>query len=56
MHALEPHSPWDPEMLTLRRDCYAATADPLLSTAERDLQSYAQLEPQPFSLASPPRP
>jgi hypothetical protein len=50
MHALEPHSPWDPEMLTLRRDCYAATADPLLTRAERELQSYAELEAQPFTL------
>jgi 2-C-methyl-D-erythritol 4-phosphate cytidylyltransferase len=46
MHALEPHSPWDPPMLTLRRDCYASTADPLLSKAERELREYADLEGQ----------
>lgn len=53
MHALEPHSPWDGQMLTLRRDCYAATADPLLTTAERDLRTYAGLEAQPFTLPQP---
>jgi spermidine synthase len=53
MHALEPYSPWDPEMLTLRRDCYAATGDPLLSTAEQELQTYARLETQPFALTTP---
>jgi len=53
MHALEPHSPWDPQMLTLRRDCYAATADPLLTRAERELQTYASLEAQPFTLPRP---
>jgi hypothetical protein len=53
MHALEPHSPWDAQMLTLRRDCYAATADPLLTRAERELQTYAGLEAQPFTLPRP---
>jgi predicted membrane-bound spermidine synthase len=48
MHALEPYSPWDLEMLTLRRDCYAASGDPLLTRAERDLEAFARLEPQPF--------
>ena len=53
MHALEPYSPWDPEMLTLRRDCYAATADPLLARAEQDLATFARLETQPFVLLRP---
>lgn len=48
MHAMEPYSPWNLDMLTLRRDCYAASGDPLLSRAERDLETFARLEPQPF--------
>jgi len=53
MHALEPYSPWDATMLTLRRDCYAASGDPLLATAERDLATFAGLEAQPFAVVAP---
>ena len=53
VHALEPHFPWDVDLLTLRRDCYAATNDPLLAAAERDLQKYIDLEPQPFVVGRP---
>jgi predicted membrane-bound spermidine synthase len=48
LHALEPYSPWEYDMLILRRDCYAASGDPLLTRAERDLETFARLEPQPF--------
>ena len=57
MHALEPHTPWDVPMLTLRRDCYAASGDPLLGVAERDLQRFSELDAQPFAVvvATAPR-
>jgi len=53
MHALEPYTPWDLTMLTLRRDCYAASGDPLLAAAERDLARFGELEAQPFGLIAP---
>jgi len=54
MHALEPHTPWDATMLTLRRDCYAASGDPLLGIAERDLKRFVELDAQPFTAVLPP--
>ena len=53
LHALEPYSPWDGDMLLLRRDCYLATNDPLFPTAQEELQTYAELEPQPFMRLRP---
>ena len=50
---LEPHSPWDGSMLTLRRDCYVASGDPLLAAAERDLATFAALETPPFVVGAP---
>ncbi len=44
-HALEPHVPWQDEFLTIRRNCYQATADPLLAQAEADLRDYLAGEP-----------
>ncbi len=52
MHALEPYFPWDAEMLTLRRDCYATIGDPRRATAQRELDEYARLEAQPFGLVN----
>ena len=46
--AFEPHTPWETGFLTLRRDCYAATSDPRLAVAERELNEYAAAEPMPF--------
>lgn len=51
MHALEPYTPWDLGMLTLRRDCYFASGDPLLPSAERELASFGEREAQPFGIA-----
>ena len=53
MHDLEPYFPWDAELLTLRRDCYAATNDPLLDVAERDLRTLLALDPQPIVVTRP---
>ena len=47
--ALEPYPPWEATALTLRRDCYAATHDPRLRIAERDLSEFIAAEPPPFS-------
>lgn len=36
----EPHVPWQEEFLTLRRDAYRTTSDPLLVQAEADLAEF----------------
>jgi hypothetical protein len=46
--ALEPHVPWTESFLRLRRDCYAATGDPRLPAAERDLNEYLANAAQPL--------
>jgi spermidine synthase len=46
--ALEPYPPWEVTALTLRRECYAATGDPKLQEAERDLATFNAAESQPF--------
>jgi spermidine synthase len=48
--ALEPHPPWEGTALLLRRDCYAATGDPRLRNAERDLATFNAAESQPFAV------
>jgi spermidine synthase len=47
--ALEPHVPWTAGFLSIRRDCYLATADPRLTTATRDLEDFYAHEPQPLA-------
>ena len=43
--ALEPHVPWTKSLLTLRRDCYRETNDPLRVRAARELQEFLDAEP-----------
>jgi hypothetical protein len=40
--------PWTEEFLRLRRDCYQATADPLLAAANRDLNTFLSNSAQPL--------
>jgi hypothetical protein len=47
--ALEPHVPWTAGFLSIRRDCYLATADSRLSAATRDLDDYVAHEPLPLA-------
>jgi hypothetical protein len=51
--AMEPHVPWGARFLTLRRDCYAARADPRLAVATRELAEFLQHEQQPLAPPSP---
>ena len=46
--ALEPHAPWASAFLTMRRDCYAASLDPRLAAATRDLADFFSHEPLPL--------
>ena len=48
--ALDRHPVWTDAFLRLRRDCYAATGDPRLARAARDLQTYLEREPRPIVL------
>ena len=43
--ALEPYVPWTKSLLTLRRDCYRETGDPLRVRAARELQEFLDAEP-----------
>ena len=47
--ALEPHVPWAALFLTMRRDCYAASADPRLAVATGDLTDFLAHEPLPLA-------
>ncbi len=44
-HQFEPHVPWQEEFLTVRRDSYRETDDPLLGKAEADLVEFKAGEP-----------
>jgi hypothetical protein len=48
LHQSEPYVQWVQDSLTLRRDCYAATGDPLRARAQRDLDEFMSAEPRPF--------
>jgi spermidine synthase len=48
LHQSEPYVPWVLDPLTVRRDCYAATRDPLGARAQRDLDEFTSAEPRPF--------
>jgi hypothetical protein len=52
--ALEPHVPWNKNLLALRRDCYQATGDPRVATAERELREFVSREPMPLGAAQKP--
>jgi spermidine synthase len=45
---LEPHVPWKKNLLGLRRDCYEATGDRRVTTANRDLTEFLAQEPPPL--------
>jgi spermidine synthase len=50
LRPLEPHVLWNLNWLLLRRDCYAATRDPLAQQAARDLSEYLRYEPVKFAI------
>ena len=47
--AFEPYPPWTPGFLAMRRDCYAATGDPRLTIAIRDLNDFIAQQPPPLA-------
>jgi spermidine synthase len=47
--AAEPHFPWLKDILTYRRDCYAARRHPRAGVAEAELLSFVRSEPVPFA-------
>jgi spermidine synthase len=53
---LEPHIPWNDELLARRVRCYEANHDPRLPRARADLARYQSREPLPFAsgLTAPP--
>ncbi|APR81404.1 Spermidine synthase [Minicystis rosea] len=54
--ALEPHMPFRREILSLRRECYAAVHSPLLARAERDLADLVARESPVFNAGLIPEP
>jgi hypothetical protein len=48
---LEPYVPWTEFFLRLRHDCYAATHDARLATAQRELADFYAHEPSPLTIA-----
>ena len=50
LRPLEPHVLWNLNWLLLRRDCYAATRDPLAREAGIDLAEYLRYEPVKFAI------
>jgi spermidine synthase/MFS family permease len=50
LRPLEPHVLWNLNWLVLRRDCYAATRDPLAQKAASDLAEYLRYEPVIFTI------
>ena len=47
-HSLEPNVPWDHRLLVRRFESYAATGDPLIERARRDLDRFVAQAPEPF--------
>jgi hypothetical protein len=50
LRPLEPHVLWNLNWLVLRRDCYAATRDPLAPKAAANLAEYLRYEPVKFAI------
>ena len=48
LHRLEPHVPWQRDILTFRARCYRDVGDPLAATAVSDLQRYLENTPTAF--------
>ncbi|HEV2847006.1 MAG TPA: fused MFS/spermidine synthase, partial [Thermoanaerobaculia bacterium] len=49
---LEPHVPWDEQMLTFRYECYQAAKSPLLDRAREALETYREAAPPGMAVAS----
>jgi len=50
LEQVEPNVPWTATWLKLRRDCYAATADPRAADAARDLDRFNAGRPSSFQV------
>lgn len=47
---MEPYVPWERDILTQRRKCYAAVGSPRLKVAEAELRAFLSAEAVPFEL------
>ncbi len=53
LHALEPWTPWNEEVLRIRSQCYAATGDPRALIAKRDYVAHQLDEMEPLGGVDP---
>jgi len=53
LEPLEPHIPWQKDLLEWRAHCYASTGDPRAALAARELAEWISQKPAPFEAGLP---